>query len=120
MAKDDWKAKAAFMRDAGASHAIWTDDGALSSLVLFPSSAPRVLGPAQRLASTLPEGLVAGAVKGTMTGVLSAAQRHHDTLFAASSVKPPYSPAPVPESAVPRAVRAKEAAARGEKASSKR
>jgi hypothetical protein len=111
MAKSD-EEKAAFMRSVGATHATWSpvdgigEDGVrretLVSLTLGPTpqSAPRAPGPAQRMAD-----------------FHDRQKRQHDILFAASSVRPKLDPSAVPPTAVPRAVRAKEAAARrGEEA----
>jgi hypothetical protein len=101
MPLDEARAKARFMREVGATHTSWNGDD-LTSLTLAPVAVQRPVGPA--------------ASMGDMQKRLeAAAQKQHDIMFAASSVKPKLE-APQPRPAVvPRAVRAKlEAAQRGE------
>lgn len=103
---NDWLAKAKFLRDVGGTHAEWDAHGNLAKLALaplvpvrqaMPAPPPKEEGPAARLAQM------------------------HRTQFAASRMSPPArDPAPTPDAAVPRAVRAKQAAARGAKKVQKR
>lgn len=95
-----WHAQAEFMRVVGATHATWGDNGKLTSLTLLPRPEP---GPAARLADFHERHARTTA---------SAAQRQHDVMFAASRVKPKLITPEPPPSVVPRAVRAKEEAAR--------
>jgi len=94
--------KAAFMREVGATHAEWGVDAAfgetLTKLTLGPEATKP--GPAAQMA------------KFHQQTVAQRAQSRHDVLFAASTVKPKYEPPAAPPSVVPRAVRAKEAAAK--------
>ena len=98
MPTNDWDERAAFMRRVGAVHAAWDKD-TLVSLTLSPVPASRAPGPAERMA----EFHVSQA---------AAAKRKHDILFAASTTKPKLVTPDPPPSVVPRAVRAKEEAAR--------
>jgi hypothetical protein len=101
--------KAAFMRITGATHAEWDtyfDDTEatyverLTKLTLGPVPVAPVTtaGPAQRMADFHKR-------------TASTQQRQHDILFAASSVRPRMNDQ-TPPNAVPRAVRAKQDAAR--------
>lgn len=106
MAKGDetaqsWEAKAAFMRNHNAIEASWDEAGDLRVLKLAPQPVVRQPGPAAQMAEFHK----------------THEERRHATMFASSSVKPRYTPPQVPPSVVPRAVRAKEAAAaRGQEA----
>ncbi len=97
----DWRDKAAFMREVGATHATWDENAHLSSLTLAPPAAERAPGPAARMMS-LQERVAASEA--------AELKRRHDVLFAASTVKPKLVTPDPPPSVVPRAVRAKEAA----------
>jgi hypothetical protein len=94
--------KADFMREVGASHATWgvheVYGETLTSLTL--GADPTKPGPAAQMA------------KFHQQTAAQRLQNRHDVLFAASTTKPVYEPPPAPPSAVPRAVRAKEAAAK--------
>lgn len=102
--RGEWEAQAEFMRKHNATHASWGETGNLLSLTLAPAPAERPIGPAAHLLG-LQEKMAAGRVRDPK-------QHQHDVMFAASSVKPIFRPAPPAPSVVPRAVRAKEAAAR--------
>lgn len=95
--KADWSEQAAFMRDVGAVHAEWTTGGDLTKLVLGPPVMPRAATPAP-----------AGS---SQRGIAARLLDQHNTLFASSRMKPPFREPVTPEAAVPRAVRAKQAAA---------
>lgn len=98
----DWRAKATFMQSVGATHATWDTSGELLSLTLAARVAivERPPGPAARMAEF---------------HQAAALERQHNTMFAASRVKPKFTAPAPPPSVVPRAVRAKEEAAkRGE------
>lgn len=112
MAKNDpdWladaEAKAAFMKRHNASSAKWTghDADMLESLTLAPAPAAPRLGPAAQLVKALDS---RGAPPPDPK--LAEAERRHRIMFAASSMVPSFDPPQPPPSAVPRAVRAKEA-----------
>jgi hypothetical protein len=97
--RERWKEQAEFMRSVGASHATWHDDGNLTSLTLEARTPTPV-------ASKQPE-------KGPAARMMESMEKRHAVMFAASSVRPKLVIKESP-SAVPRAVRAKEEAARGE------
>ena len=90
------------MREVGATHATWDNNDRLLSLVLAPAPAARAAGPAERMADFHEKRFDPAA----------AAKRKHDVLFAASTTKPKLVTPEPPPSVVPRAVRAKEEAAR--------
>jgi hypothetical protein len=101
MARSEWEAKAAFMREVGATEATWGatafQDEALLSLKLAPQAKPAPpappAGPAAKLAEAFQQRL----------------KREHETRFAASHFKPRLD-VPVATDQVPRAVRDREAA----------
>jgi hypothetical protein len=95
---DEWKQQAKFMREEGATHAEWDPlTNRLTVLTLGPDPSAKRLGPAAQLAER---------------HLARDAKHRHDVRFAASTVKPIFEQPPPPPSAVPRAVRAKEEAAR--------
>lgn len=97
--KNDWQAKADFMREANAQSATWAPSGELLDLKLYPKPPQLPQGPAQRMGNF------------HQKNVQTPAERAHEVLFAASSVRPKLTPVAAPTD-VPRAVRAKEEAAR--------
>lgn len=100
MPRNDWDAQAEFMRAHNATHATWSTNGdMLLSLTLAPLPAARVPGPAERMVDFHAQQEIN-------------AKRKHDILFAASTTKPKLVTPDPPPSVVPRAVRAKEEAAR--------
>ncbi len=100
MSPTDWKEQAAFLREVGGTHAEWDPlTNRLVKLTLGPDPAAKRLGPAASIAEH-------------HKSLLGRSEQRHDVLFAASSSKPRFEPPTPPPSAVPRAVRAKEEAAR--------
>ncbi len=99
-----WETKAAFMRRHNAVEACWDHVGDLVTLKLGPPPAPpRPPGPAAQMAQRF-----AHATGQQMPD--ARARQRHETMFAASSLKPPFpGTVPTPDSDVPRAVRAKRA-----------
>lgn len=106
-----WEEQAKFLRNVGAIHGEWTtytsnETQLLTKLVLGPIPTP----PGARPVGPPP-------TKGVAAKLLA----QHETMFAASRHKPPFTAPAEPDAAVPRAVRAKrEAAANGPKKASKR
>jgi hypothetical protein len=110
-APEDWELKAAFMRAHRATAATWAPDGELISLhIPAPAAAaPPAATPAP--AQPRPPGPAARMADFHARNEDRLAKRHHDVLFASSSMRPKFDPAPAPASVVPRAVREREAAA---------
>lgn len=103
MARNDWAAKAAFMREVGATEATWDgpENDTLVTLKLAPQQPKSAAtqpapGPAAKLANAFAERV----------------KRDHDVRFAASHFKPRFEP-PQTHDDVPRAVRAKQGASSG-------
>lgn len=111
-APDEWTTKAAFMREVGATYAEWTPinscEELLTKLTLGPAPVTRPMGPAARMAQSFQ------ASTGESMSRDRARQRH-ETMFAASSIRPRLQndPAPVATDDVPRAVRARQDVKRG-------
>lgn len=115
MSDRQWAEKAAFMRDVGATYAEWGDDGEsnLVKLQLAPlavAAPARPLGPAAQMAARFQE-----STGQQMSVGEQRARQRHETMFAATSVRPPF-PSDKPATSgsdVPRAVRAKQDAVTG-------
>lgn len=104
MPKSD-EAKAAFMREVGATHAEWEwppghAEETLKSLTLAPQTLASAPGPAARMAAFHEK------------NVEQERERRHATMFASAAIRPRLENI-TPPTSVPRAERAKEAARRG-------
>lgn len=114
-----WRDQAQFMRETGAVYAEWDPSGeVLMKLQLAPiavAPAARPPGPAQQMASRHFANMNTDQNAGLQAQAAEerAQQSRHNIMFAASRVKPRMDRPEPPESAVPRAVRAKQAAAAG-------
>ena len=131
-------AMAKVAREHGITHLSVSEDGATIAADFAPAPQPQPirqnLGPAARMAENFNAQISArqqaNASFGDQArmqaqhaaGAAQRAQQRHETMFAATSVRPAFlaPQPPTPESAVPRAVRAKEAAAKGGKPSRKK
>jgi hypothetical protein len=106
---EDWKAKAAFMRETHATHAEWAvvnGENVLTELTLAPQ-------PVARPAATTP------AAPPKPQGVAARMMRNHEIQYAHSSVRPPLK-LPTEVTDVPRAVSAKRGTSDGAQKAQKR
>jgi len=109
-APKDWDAKADFMRRYNAVHAEW-GTGINAEGFAEEKLLKLTLGPAPIAKSVA----AAPADPATPKGIAARLMKQHEVQFAHSRVKPPL-PSAVPVDDVPRAVRAKQGASRGNQA----